>query len=112
MRRASVVPTQRNKAVGALAAVAIAVALVDVVIAGAWDTAVVLGFALFTQLMLIVSLYAPRPTVSLRGDLYRWLDERASATGEPIERVTDRCVAAYRADLTAGTDDRGRVGEK
>lgn len=107
MRRASVVPTPRNKVVGAISAVAIAVALIDVVIAGTWDTAVVLGFALFIQLLLIVSLYAPRPTVSLRGDLYRWLDERASATGEPIERITDRCVAAYRADLTAGTDDHG-----
>ena len=50
-------PSQRNKVVGAISAVAIAVALVDVVIAGAWDTAVVLGFALFTQLLLIVSLY-------------------------------------------------------
>ena len=108
MRGASVVPTQRNKVVDAISAVAIAVALVDVVIAGAWDTAVVLGFALFTQLLLIVSLYAPRPTVSLRGDLYRWLDERANATGEPIEHVTDRCIAAYRANLTADPDDYGR----
>lgn len=108
MRGRSVVPTQRNKVVGAISAVAIAVALVDVVIAGTWDTALVLGFALLIQLVLIGSLYARRPTVSLRGDLYRWLDERAGATGEPIERITDRCVAAYRANLTADSDDYGR----
>jgi len=72
-------PSQRNKVVGAISAVAIAVALVDVVIAGACDTAVVPGFALFTQLLLIVSLHAPRPTVSLRGDLYRWLLAWATA---------------------------------
>lgn len=107
MRWRGVVATRRNKVVGAISAVTITVALVDVVVAGTWDTAVVLGFALLLQLLLIVSLYAPRPTVSLRGDLYRWLDERAGATGEPIERITDRCVAAYRANLTAGFDDDG-----
>ena len=108
MQGRGVVPTQRNRVVGVVSAVAIAVALVDVIIAGTWDTAVVLGFALLLQLLLIASLHAPRPTVSLRGDLYRWLDERASATGEPVERITDRCVAAYRANLTADDDGPDR----
>ncbi|HEX5997139.1 MAG TPA: hypothetical protein VFY84_18530 [Jiangellales bacterium] len=110
MRGRSVVPTQRNRVVGALSAMVVAVALIDVIIAGAWDTVVVLGFALLLQLMLVVSLHAPRPTVSLRGDLYRWLDERASATGEPIEHITDRCIAAYRANLTVDADEPGRSG--
>lgn len=110
MRGRSIVPTQRNKLLGAISAVMIGIALVDVTVAGNWDMAVVLGLGLLSQLVLVVTLHAPRPTVSLRGDLFRWLDERSAATGEPLERITDRCVAAYRADLTGTSDDDRRSG--
>ena len=110
MRSQGIVPTQRNKLLGVLVAVITVVALVDAALAGTWDLVVVLGLGLLAQLGLIVSLHAPRATVSLRGDLFQWMDERAAATGEPVERIADRCVAAYRAELTGQSEEVWRSG--
>jgi hypothetical protein len=108
MRGLAIVPTQRNKVLGALVAVILTVALVDSILSGNWDLVVVLGLALAVQLTLIFSMYAPRPAVPLRGDLVRWLDERSAATGEPLEHIADRCIAAYRAGLSPEPTDEGR----
>lgn len=107
-RGLAIVPTQRNRVLGALVAVIVIVALVDSVLSRNWDLVIVLAVALAVQLALIVSLHAPRPAVPLRGDLFRWLDERSAATGEPVEHIADRCIAAYRAGLTAEPDEFGR----
>ena len=37
--------------------------------------------------------------VPLRRDLVTWLRRRAATTGEPLEAVADRAVAAYRRRL-------------
>lgn len=103
----AIVPTQRNRVLGALVAVIVAVALVDSTLSRNWDLVFVLAMALAVQLALIVSLHAPRPAVPLRGDLFRWLEERAAATGEPVEHIADRCVAAYRAGLIGEPNDDG-----
>lgn len=100
MKWPTVVPTQRNKLVAASAVLITMVAVVDAVAAGTWDLVVVLGLAVAAQSLLLLSMHAPRPAVPLRGDLFRWLDERSAATGEPLEHIADRCVAAYRSGLT------------
>nr|BFE79417.1 hypothetical protein GCM10020093_020180 [Planobispora longispora] len=39
---------------------------------------------LLLQAAALAGAHARRPVVSLRGDLHRWLTDRASATGEPL----------------------------
>jgi hypothetical protein len=73
-----------------------------------WDLVVVFGLTLLLQLLLLARTSVGRPPVPLRNDLVAWLRERAAATGEPLERLADRCVAGYRAGLTdTGTDRDG-----
>lgn len=46
-----------------------------------------------------------RRAVRLRADLATWVTRTTAATGEPPERMVDRAVSAYRAELD-GTDGR------
>lgn len=77
-----------------------AVALVDAVRRGDSDTTLVTTAVLALLLALGAALLRTRHTVPLRPDLAAWLGRQAAATGEPVERLADRCVAAYRAGLT------------
>jgi hypothetical protein len=90
-----------------VALVVAAVGLVDVVRSGDSDLVLVLT-ALATVLVaaLILSL-SGRRAVELRPDLATWLRQQSAATGEPVERLADRCVAAYRAGLTGVREDAG-----
>lgn len=105
MRPQAVVPTERNKWLVGLVTLIVALALVDSLVAGTWDLVVVLGLAVILLLVLIGSFGAARPALTVRGDLFRWLDQRSAATGEPLERIADRCIAAYRAGLTGQPED-------
>jgi hypothetical protein len=83
-----------------LALVLTGVGLVDVVRDGDGDlTALFAALALLEAAALGASVLASRG-VRLRPDLTAWLTRQAAATGEPVERLADRCVAAYRAGLT------------
>lgn len=80
------------------------VGAVDSVLDAAWDHA-----ALFAATMILiaaaVALRRPdRKTLTLRADLATWLQTRSELTGEPVEVLADRAVAAHRAGLT-GQDD-------
>jgi hypothetical protein len=101
------VPVLRTAVLLAVALVVTAVGLVDVVRDGDSDlTAVLAGLAIL-QAAALVTVLLGRRGVRLRPDLTAWLDRQAAATGEPVERLADRCVAAYRAGLTG---DRQEVG--
>ena len=89
-----------------VALVATTVGLVDGVRDGDSDlTLLFTGLALVQAAALVTALLGHRG-VRLRPDLTAWLDRQAAATGEPVERLADRCVAAYRAGLT---DDRQAI---
>jgi hypothetical protein len=75
------------------------VAGIDATIGRNWDLVVVIGLVLVLQVGALAKVSRGRPAVSLRGDLARWLEDRAAATGEPAEQIADRAVAAYRAGL-------------
>jgi hypothetical protein len=44
-----------------------------------------------------------RRQVAVRSDLAEWLEERSAITGETVERIADRCIAQYRADMRRKT---------
>lgn len=81
------------------------VGIVDAAIGGQRDLIVVFGVVAVLQLVALVGLWAGPQPVNLRADLAAWADQRAAATGEPTERIIDRCVAAYRAGLTTDTGE-------
>lgn len=89
-----------------------AVALVDALRRGDSDTTLVTTAVLALLLALGVALLRTRRAVLLRPDLAAWLARQAAATGEPVERLADRCVAAYRAGLTGEPDPVDRTGAR
>jgi hypothetical protein len=72
----------------------------DAVFSDDWDLVAVFVLLVAVQLLSLAGLQRHRATVTVRRDLSAWLTERAAATGEPADRIADRCVAAYRAGLT------------
>ena len=89
-----------------VALVATTVGLVDVVRDGDSDLTVLVTGLLLLQVAALATALLGHRGVRLRPDLTAWLARQAAATGEPVERLADRCVAAYRAGLT---DDRQAI---
>jgi hypothetical protein len=80
--------------------VATAVALVDVLQDGNGDLIVLLTIVLVLLVTAVAAILRARSAIPLRSDLSTWLRRQAAATGEPVARLADRCVASYRAGLT------------
>lgn len=97
--------------------IALTVALVGVVDAATsdeWDTAAIFGLLAAVQLGLLGRISGARPAVPVRGDLVRWLRTRSAVTGEPVEALADRALAAYRdqyGDGPSRTRERTRPDE-
>ncbi|MFQ5948583.1 MAG: hypothetical protein ACE5KX_06970 [Acidimicrobiia bacterium] len=102
-------PTRLHKVILITALFVALIGAIDAAVSREWDLFVVFILALALQVVLVLRLQAARPAVPLRGDLVRWLRERAAATGEPLEQLADRAVATYRADLQ-GEDADGTTG--
>lgn len=100
-----VVPVSRTAVLLAVALVPAAVGLVDVLRDGGTDLVVVLVALLVLLVAALASALGDRRAVPLRPDLLDWLRLQSTATGEPVERLADRCVAAYRAELTGARTD-------
>jgi len=100
-----VIPSLSNKLILIAASLTAVVGVADAAVAGNWDLVAVLGIVLGLQVLLWIRISWGRPAVPLRADLVRWLGDRAVAGGEPLERVADRAVGAYRTGLTP-LDDR------
>lgn len=84
----------------AASVLATVVALVDVLQDGNADLVILLTIVLVLLLAACAAVLRARSAVPLRPDLATWLRRQAGATGEPVGRLADRCVAAYRAGLT------------
>src|SRR5687768_9724655 len=87
--------------------VLVGVGLVDALRTGQGDLVLVLSVSLVLLVAALASVVQLRRAVPLRPDLAGWLREQSAATGEPVERLADRCVAAYRAGLTGVHEDEG-----
>jgi hypothetical protein len=94
-----VAPTTLHKTAISMLLLVTLVGATDAVLGGVWDHFAVFALSAAVELSLLVALQGRRPAVPLRADLVAWLRERATRTGEPMELVADRCIAAARADL-------------
>ena len=83
----------------AVALVVTATGLVDAFRHRDTDLAIVFVTLLLLQAGALIAWLRGRRGVALRPDLASWLRRQATATGEPVERLADRSVAAYRAGL-------------
>lgn len=84
-------------------AVALAVALTIATVGGVdaarlqrWDTASAFALLALVLLGLLARVRSRRPPVPVRGDLVQWLRQRSAVTGEPVDVLADRALAAYR----------------
>jgi len=93
-------PTFSTAALVLLAGLITAIGVLDSAVGGEWDLFVVFALALAPLSVLAWRLQRRRPVVPLRADLVAWLRERSALTGEPLEVIADRCIAASRADLS------------
>jgi hypothetical protein len=85
------------------------VGLVDSAAGAQRDSAVLFALvALFGGILCIRT--GRRRRVTLRSDLARWVTLRANVGGEPVSRVVDRAVSAYRAQLVG--DPGSTAGEE
>lgn len=88
-----------------LAGAGLVVGVVDSVRDGHDDLALLLAAVTALVAAAIVLLLRSCTQVALRPDLAAWVRRQAAATGEPADRLADRCVAAYRAGMTGDRVD-------
>ena len=91
-------------------AVVAVVGLADATISREADLAAVFATVLLLLVLLLARLQLGRPTVVLRRDVAGWLRGQSRSTGEPIDQIASRAVAAYRAQLADGDDGRQAEG--
>lgn len=77
-------------------------ALAESIRLGHGGLAAVLGLLVVATTPLLLERRGRAP-VALRPDLARWVAHTTAATGEPPERLVDRAVSTYRAQLDRGT---------
>lgn len=82
-----------------IAIVVTGVGALDAYVGRKWDLVAVFVFLGLLLMMLWLRQRAHRVPVDLRSDLARFLEHQSQRTGEPMEDVVDRAVAAYRQGL-------------
>ncbi len=87
----------------ALVAVVCVVGIVDAAVGRSWDHVALHALVLVVTGAVLTRSLASRREVTVRADLYRWYERRASDAAEPIGAVIDRALAAQRDLLGAGT---------
>lgn len=82
-----------------------AVAALDAARGGHWDQ-----FALLCALgvIVLIVMVGMGRTVRLRPDLMHWVEQEAALTDDDPDRIVDRALAAYRAQMLPDLED-GRV---
>lgn len=73
---------------------------IDSALDGAWDQVVLFGATLASITAAVAVGNPQRRALTLRSDLADWLRSRSELTGEPVQTLADRAVAAHRAGLT------------
>jgi hypothetical protein len=76
-----------------------------------WSLTVLAGGSIAATLV-VLALARDRRLVRLRADLATWVTSTTAATGEPPERLVDRAVSAYRAQLDGTRDHPAQRDER
>jgi hypothetical protein len=76
-----------------------------------WSLTVLAGVSILVTLGLL-ALVRDRRLVRLRADLATWVTSTTAATGEPPERLIDRALSTYRAQLDGTRDQPTHADER
>ena len=77
---------------------------IDSALDRSWDQVVLFLAASLCIAAALAVRHPHRRALTLRADLAHWLRSRSELTGEPVETLADRAVAAHRASLTGPED--------
>jgi hypothetical protein len=88
------------------------IGVVDAVAGRSWDHVALHTMVLAVTIVSLSRTVASRREVSVRADLYRWYERRASDDAERIGTVIDRALAAQRDGLVTGSPPRDRDGRR
>ncbi len=99
-------PSHSNISLVVVTVIVAAVGLVDAIVSDEADFAAVFGVMVLLLGALLLRTQTSRVRVTLRSDLVAWLRRRSAASGEPMEAIADRAVAAYRAQFVSDRDLR------
>lgn len=95
-----------NRLAVALIGLLAAVGAVDAAIGGQADLAVLQAVVVMLSASVLLRAVVPSRMVPVRGDLARWLDQRAADGTEEAGDVANRAIALYRAGLTGAIERR------
>jgi hypothetical protein len=98
------VATGRMRPLLGIAMTLCVIGAVDSTLDQAWDQLVLFVATALLIAAAVVVRHPKRRALTLREDLVDWLRSRSELTGEPVETLADRAVAAHRAGLT-GLED-------
>ncbi len=97
-------PSHSNITLVVITAIVAAVGLVDAIVSGEGDFVAVFGAMVLLLTALLVRTQTSRVRITLRSDLVAWLRRRSASSGEPMDAIADRAVAAYRAQFVSDRD--------
>lgn len=97
-------PSHSNISLVVVTAIVAAVGLVDAIVSDESDFVAVFGAMLLLLAALLLRTQTSRVRITLRSDLVSWLRRRSASSGEPMEAIADRAVAAYRAQFVSDRD--------
>ena len=92
-------PDYFSRSLLAATLICLGVGLVDALVEGHTDTAVIVACATALLAAYAAHQWRQRPTIPVRRDHAVWLHERAVEGEESMTAVVDRAVGAYRAGL-------------
>lgn len=95
-----------SRLVLSIAIVVTGVGALDAFVGRDWDLVSVFLLLAFLLLMLWLRQRAHRVPVALRPDLARLLVNQSQRTGEPLDELLDRAVAAYQQGLFPDSENR------
>ena len=105
-------PSHLNITLVIVTMIVAAVGVVDAIVSGEADFIAVFGVTVVLLGLLLLQTQRTRVTITLRSDLVAWLRRRSATSGEPMEAIADRAVAAYRSQFVRDVDppvDDGRT---
>lgn len=104
------IPSHSNITLVVVTAIVAAVGLVDAIVSDEADFIAVFGVMVLLLAALLLRTQTSRVRITLRSDLVAWIRRRSAASGEPMEAIVDRAVAAYRAQFVSDLDHTGSGG--
>ena len=89
--------TTGNRYLLVAAALVAAVGVVQAGRAQDWDTLALFGMVGGLVALLLLRSEGRRPPLTLRSDLFRWLQHRATTQGQTLNAAADQAISSHKA---------------